>query len=47
MISHFPNAGPFQLNSLVTIGRLRILRRIVTHQIQRYKQIALELYLYL
>ena len=42
MISHFQTGGSFQLNPLVTTGRLRILRRIVTNLIQRYKEIALE-----
>ena len=41
-ISRFQEGGSFQLNSLIMTGRLRILRRIVTNQIQRYKQIALE-----
>jgi hypothetical protein len=42
MISRFQDGVSFQLNPLVTTGRLRILRRIVTSQIRRYKQIALE-----
>jgi hypothetical protein len=42
-ISRFQDGGSFQLNPLVTTGRLRILRRMVINQIRRYKQIALEL----
>ena len=42
MISRFQDGGSFQLNPLVTTGRLRILSRIVTNQIRRYKQITLE-----
>ena len=38
----FQDGGSFKLNPLVTTGRLRILRTIVTNQIRRYKQIALE-----
>ena len=34
MISHFQDGESFQLNPLVTTGRLRILRRIVTSQIR-------------
>ena len=41
-ISRFQDGGSFQLNPLVTTCRLRILCRMVTNQIQRYKQIALE-----
>ena len=32
----------FQLNPLVTTGRLRIVRRIVTNRIRPYKQIVLK-----
>ena len=42
MISRFQDGESVQLNPLVTTGRLRILRRMVTNQIQRYKQIALD-----
>jgi len=45
-ISHFLDSGSFQLNPLFTTGKLRILRRIVTNHIRRYKQIALKLGLY-
>jgi len=38
----FQDSGSFQLNPLVTTGRFRILRRIVTIEIRGYKQIALE-----
>ena len=41
-ISCFQYGGSFQLNPLVTTGRLSILCRIVTNQIRRCKQIALE-----
>jgi len=40
-ISRFQDGGSFQLNTLVTTGRLRMLQRKVTNQIRRYKQIAL------
>jgi hypothetical protein len=43
MISRFQDGGSFQLRPLVTASRLRNLHRIVTNQIRRYKQIALEL----
>ena len=42
--SRFQDGGSFQLNPLVTTGRLRNLRKIVTNQIRWYKQIALELW---
>jgi hypothetical protein len=42
-ISRFQDGGPFQLDPLVTTCRLRILCRLVTNQIRRYKQIAFEL----
>ena len=42
MISRFQDGESVQLNPLVTTGRLIILYRIVTNQIRRYKQIALE-----
>ena len=38
----FQDGGSFQLNPLATTGRLRILSRIGTIEIRRYKQIALE-----
>ena len=41
-ISRFQDGGSFQLDPLFTTCRLRILRRIVTNQIRRYKQLALE-----
>ena len=42
-ISRIQDVGSFQLNPLVTTGRLKILRRIVTNQIgiRRYLQIEL------
>jgi len=36
-ISRFQDGGSFQLDPLVTNCRLRILRKIVTNQILRYK----------
>jgi hypothetical protein len=45
-ISRFQDGGSFTLNLLVTTGRLIILSRIVTNQIRRNKQIALECALY-
>ena len=42
-ISRFQGGGSFQLNSLDTTGRLRILRRMVTNQFRWHKKIALEL----
>jgi hypothetical protein len=40
-IPRFLVCGFFQLNPLATIFKLRILRRIVTNQIRRCKQIVL------
>ena len=41
-ISRFQDGGSFQLNLLVTTGRLIILRTIAINQIRSYKQIELE-----